>query len=67
MRVRRFESRVAAGPRGSAVIAIPFDPDQAWGGKAEHHVAGTIDGMRVRGTITPDGRGWAFTVTTWRP
>jgi hypothetical protein len=27
MRVQRFGTRVAAGPRGRAVIAIPFDPD----------------------------------------
>jgi hypothetical protein len=66
MRVRRFDARVAAGPRDRAVIAIPFDPDQAWGAKAEHPVAGTIDGRRVRGTITPGGRGWEFTLApTW--
>ena len=42
---------------------VPFDPDQAWGTKAEHRVAGTINGRRVRGTIAPGGRGWTFTVT----
>ena len=63
MRVRRFDARVAAGPRGRAVIEIPFDPDQAWGAKAEHPVAGTINGRPVRGTIAPGGRGWALTVT----
>jgi len=26
-------------------------------------VGGTIDGRHVRGTIAPDGSGWAFTVT----
>ena len=63
MRVRRFGARATAGPRGGAVIAIPFDPDQAWGARAEHPVAGTINGRFVRGTIAPDGSGWAFTVT----
>jgi Bacteriocin-protection, YdeI or OmpD-Associated/Domain of unknown function (DUF1905) len=62
MRVQRFGAHVAAGPRGRAVIAVPFDPDQAWGAKAEHPVGGTINGRQVRGTITPGG-GWSFTVT----
>jgi len=61
--VQRFGAHVAADPGGRAVIAVPFDPDQAWGTKAEHRVAGTINGRRVRGTIAPGGRGWAFTVT----
>ena len=63
MRVQRFGAHVAAGPRSRAVIAVPFDPDQAWGARAEHPVAGTINGRFVRGTIAPDGSGWAFTVT----
>ncbi len=66
MRVQRFGARVAAGPRGRAVIVVPFDPDEAWGAKAEHPVGGTINGRRVRGTIAPGGSGWAFTVgPTW--
>jgi len=63
MRVQRFGAHVAAGPGGRAIIAVPFDPDEAWGAKAEHPVAGTINGRLVRGTIAPGGRGWAFTVT----
>ncbi|MGH3418579.1 MAG: DUF1905 domain-containing protein [Streptosporangiaceae bacterium] len=62
MRVRRFGTHVAADPRGRAMIAVPFDPDEAWGTKAEHLVAGTINGRRVRGTVAPGGGGWAFTV-----
>jgi hypothetical protein len=63
MRAQRFGAHVAGGPRGRAVIAIPFDPDEAWGAKAEHRVGGTINGKQVRGTIAPGGRGWAFTLT----
>jgi hypothetical protein len=63
MRVRRFGTHVAADSRGRAVIAVPFDPDEAWGAKAEHLVAGTINGRQVRGTVAPGGGGWAFTVT----
>jgi hypothetical protein len=64
MDVQRFGARVAAGPRGHAVIAVPFDPDESWGAKARHPVSGTVNGIWVRGTITATGgRGWAFTLT----
>ncbi len=62
MRTQRFRALIAAGPRGRAIIAVPFDPDEVWGAKAEHPVGGTIDGRRVRGTISPGNGGWAFTV-----
>jgi Bacteriocin-protection, YdeI or OmpD-Associated/Domain of unknown function (DUF1905) len=42
---------------------VPFDPDEVWGGKAAHPVAGTIDGRRVRGTVSPGGSEWAFTLS----
>ena len=63
MCAQRFRARVAAGPRGRAVIAVPFDPDAAWGAKTEHPVGGTVNGQRVRGTIRPGGTGWTFTLT----
>ena len=63
MCTQRFRADVAAGPRGRAVIAVPFDPDQAWSAKAEHPVGGTINGRMVRGRITPGSAGWEFTVT----
>ena len=66
MRVQRFAAHAAAGPRGCAIIAVPFDPDQAWGAKAEHRVGGTINGRQVRGTIAPSTGSWTFTVTPMR-
>ena len=63
MDVQRFGARVAAGPRGHGVIAIPFDPDELWGAKARHPVNGTVNDRWVRGTIAPGDRGWAFTLT----
>ena len=63
MRIQRFGAHVVPGPGGRAVIAVPFDPDQAWGAKAKHPVGGTINDRPVRGTIAPGGGGWAFTVT----
>jgi hypothetical protein len=45
--------------RRRVFVPIPFDPDETWGSKAEHHVRGTINGMDVRGVIEPleAGRG----------
>jgi hypothetical protein len=63
MRVQRFGAHVAAGPRGSGLITVPFDPGEVWGAKAEHPVGGTINGRHVRGTVAQAGRGWAFTVS----
>jgi Bacteriocin-protection, YdeI or OmpD-Associated/Domain of unknown function (DUF1905) len=62
MLVQRFRIQVTADSRGRAVIAVPFDPDEAWGAKAVHHVNGTVNGCRVRVTIGPGDSGWAFTL-----
>lgn len=59
----RFAAHVAAGPKGRAAVVIPFDPDEAWGAKAEHRVGGRINGTRVRGSIVPHADGWAFILT----
>jgi hypothetical protein len=63
MCVQRFGARVVVGPRGHGVIAVPFDPDEAWGAKAFHLVGGTVNGNKVRGAVTRDGGGWAFGLT----
>jgi hypothetical protein len=62
MRTKRFNAQVSANPRGHAVIAVPFDPDEEWGAKAVHHVSGTVNSCRVRVTIAPGDSGWAFTL-----
>jgi hypothetical protein len=66
MRVQRFTVRIAADPRGHAVIAVPFNPDETWGAKAVHHVNGTVNGCRVRVTLAPGDSGWAFTMNPGR-
>lgn len=63
MSPQQFRAVVTAGPRDRALIAVPFDPDETWGAKADHPVGGTIDGKRVRGRLSPAGDGWALTVT----
>ncbi len=64
--VQRFDVQVASGPRGHALIVVPFDPDAEWGAKAVHHVSGTVNGWRVRVTLEPGDRGWAFTLNPAR-
>jgi hypothetical protein len=66
MRAKRFTVRVADGPRGHALIVVPFDPDEAWGAKAVHHVNGTVNGCRVRVTLAPGESGWGFTLNPSR-
>jgi hypothetical protein len=63
MRDQRFGARIATGPGGRAVIVVPFDPDEAWGAKADHPVRGTVNGRRVRGRVVPGSLGWTFVLT----
>jgi hypothetical protein len=63
MCLQRFRAVVAAGTGGRAVIAVPFDPDETWGVKAEHPVGGTIDGTRFRGRLLHGDGVWALTMT----
>ena len=66
MASQRFRAVIAAGPRDTAVIMVPFDPDEAWGAKADHPVSGTIGGCRIRTRLVPAGRGWALTLAPKR-
>jgi bacteriocin resistance YdeI/OmpD-like protein/uncharacterized protein DUF1905 len=60
---QQFRAVIAAGPRDRAVIAVPFDPDERWGAKADHPVGGTIEGRHVRGRLSRAGSEWLLTVT----
>jgi hypothetical protein len=66
MRTQRFGAQVAAAPGGRAIVVVPFDPDEVWGAKAEHHVNGTVNGWRVRVRLAPGDGGWAFTLSPAR-
>ena len=57
---QRFRAVIAAGPGDSAVITMPFDPDQAWGAKADHPVCGTIGDCRTRTRLVPADGGWVL-------
>jgi hypothetical protein len=38
-----------------AYIVIPFDPDEVWGAKERHYVAGSIDDHPFRGCLDAQG------------
>ncbi|MFN2505011.1 MAG: YdeI/OmpD-associated family protein [Acidimicrobiales bacterium] len=58
-RARRFTAVVATYGRGRVLVPVPFDPDEAWGKRPDHYVAGTVNGMGIRAVIEPlhEGRG----------
>jgi hypothetical protein len=54
MKGRRFKGSITkSGNR--AVITVPFDPDEAWGPKERHYIAGSVNGHGVRGQLQSDG------------
>jgi hypothetical protein len=64
--MQRFRAVIAAGPRDGAVIAMPFDPDEAWCAKADHPVSGTIGGCRIRARLVSADRGWVLSLAPKR-
>lgn len=52
---RTFRAVVVNDSKGRVVVPVPFDPDTVWGKKARHHVAGTVNGMGVRGVVDDFG------------
>ena len=48
-------------------IALPFHPNEVWGVKVRHHVAGTINGHRIRGSLGSDGKQYFLPLgAAWR-
>jgi len=39
---RSYRTTVTTGASKRVMVPVPFDPDEAWGAKSEHHVAGTV-------------------------
>lgn len=62
MESQRFTGSVAAAGRDSLLVPVPFNPDGVWGAKPRHHIAGTVNGVRVRAVIEPVGDGFGFTL-----
>jgi Bacteriocin-protection, YdeI or OmpD-Associated/Domain of unknown function (DUF1905) len=59
---KAYTTTLETAARGKARVPVPFDPNTAWGAKAEHRVAGTIDGVSIRGSIVKDRSGWCFSL-----
>ena len=56
---------IAVGRR--VYVPVPFDPDEMWGAKPQHHVHGTVNGMGVRAVIESAGDGLAIVLgPAWR-
>ena len=53
---RRFTTVAEDAGRGRVRLRLPFDPDEVWGVKPRHHVGGTVDGCKVRGTVDAGAR-----------
>ncbi len=67
MDVQRYRATVIEVGRGRVIVPVPFDPDQAFGSKVRHHVAGTVNGMGVRAVIEAIEGGYAFVLgSAWR-
>lgn len=66
-RSRRFTTVVVTGAKKRVLVPMPFDPDDAWGAKTEHHVAGTVNGMAVRAVVEPLDEGCGIVLgPAWR-
>jgi hypothetical protein len=51
---QRFKTVVAkSGTR--VFVPIPFNPNDIWGVKQRHHIRGTVNGHKVRGSLGSDG------------
>jgi hypothetical protein len=64
---RSFDVVVTADRRRRVLVRVPFDPDEAWGPKAEHRLHGTVAGHGVRAILEPFDGGHAFLLgPAWR-
>ena len=61
-RIQRYTTTLEALPKGKARVQVPFDPNEVWGVKHEHHIGGTIAEMAVRESVVNDGSGWCFSL-----
>jgi hypothetical protein len=54
MTTQRFKTVISkSGTR--TFIALPFNPNDAWGTKRRHYITGSVNGFGVRGSLGSDG------------
>ena len=67
MQAMEFQTVVVAQGRDRVMVPVPFDPNRIWGAKPRHHVAGTVNGMRVRAVLETLDEGLGFVLgPAWR-
>jgi hypothetical protein len=59
---QRYTATLAAGSRGRLFVPVPFDPDQVWRPKPQHHITGTINGVGIRAVIETHNGQRGFTL-----
>src|SRR5688500_20335772 len=66
MTTQRFKTVIAkSGSR--TFIPIPFNPNEVWGVKQRHHITGTVNGHKVRGSLGSDGQQYFLPLgAAWR-
>jgi len=52
---RSYRAVARDGGNGRVLVPVPFDPDEAWQPKPRHHIAGTVNGMGMRGVVETVG------------
>ncbi len=60
MEPRRFAAVAIAAGADKLLVPVPFDPNQVWGTKQRHHIAGTVNGVRTRAVMEAVGDGYGF-------
>jgi hypothetical protein len=60
-------STIIARSGSKVFIALPFDPNEAWGDKRRHYFAGQVSGRPVRGALKQQGKGYQISLgPAWR-
>lgn len=66
MTTQRFKSVLAkSGTR--IFVPLPFNPNDVWGVKGRHHIRGTVNEHKVRGSLGSDGKKYFLLLgAAWR-
>ncbi len=66
-RQKHFQATIEGTEKGRAYVCLPFDPADEWGERERYYVAGTINGLKIRGRLDQSGKGHFLPLgPTWR-